>query len=75
GMEEEKVADIYRLFESEDPGIKDEHNWQSIGIKNVNDRIRYMYGEDYGLSITSTVNVGTNVTITLPMIRESKLDA
>ena len=55
--------------------IKDEHNWQSIGIKNVNDRIRYMYGEDYGLSITSTVNVGTNVTITLPMIRESKLDA
>ena len=75
GMEEEKVADIYRLFESEDPGIKDEHNWQSIGIKNVNDRIRYMYGEDYGLSITSTVNVGTNVTITLPMIRERELDA
>ncbi|MDR1796775.1 MAG: sensor histidine kinase [Clostridiales Family XIII bacterium] len=41
----------------------------SIGLVNVNERIRLLFGEDYGLRVTSTVNVGTTVEITLPLVR------
>ena len=42
---------------------------QSIGLKNVYDRIRLLYGEGYSLSVDSSVGVGTVVTITLPLMR------
>ena len=66
GMDEAAIARITQLFESDDPGIKNEYNWQSIGLKNVHDRIRYLYGEAYGIRITSTLAVGTMVRILLP---------
>lgn len=66
GMDEKEIEKIKRLFESDDPGIKNEYNWQSIGLKNVHDRIRYLYGENYGIRITSTLAVGTMVRILLP---------
>ena len=34
-----------------------------IGIRNIHDRIRLMFGEPYGLSIESEVGSGTWVTI------------
>lgn len=36
------------------------------GVKNVNDRIKLYYGNNYGLEIESELNVGTKVTLTLP---------
>ncbi len=48
-------------------GDKKEYNWQSIGLKNVHDRIRFLYGDEYGIQITSTVAVGTMVRILLPL--------
>ncbi|HIT89432.1 MAG TPA: histidine kinase [Candidatus Merdenecus merdavium] len=39
-----------------------------IGIKNVNDRIKLRFGDQYGLSIESTVNVGTKIKIMVPAI-------
>ncbi len=38
-----------------------------FGLKNVNQRIRLYYGEEYGLSIKSTYNGGTRVTLIIPM--------
>nr|WP_308628827.1 sensor histidine kinase [uncultured Eisenbergiella sp.] len=38
-----------------------------IGLKNIEDRIKMIYGPDYGLSITSTSGYGTQVTISLPV--------
>lgn len=38
-----------------------------IGLKNVNQRIKLYFGEEYGLSIKSEPDVGTKVTIHLPM--------
>lgn len=66
GMDEEAVARLYRIMCGTNPGIKNEYNWQSIGLKNVNDRIKYLYGEAYGIEITSTVGIGTNVHILMP---------
>ncbi|GAB6990223.1 sensor histidine kinase [Paenibacillus pini] len=39
-----------------------------VGVKNVNERIRLLYGKAYGLSFESEQEVGTKVTIILPVI-------
>ena len=74
GMDEEEMAKIMRLFESDEPGIKNEYNWQSIGLKNVHDRIRFLYGEEFGIRITSTSAVGTMVRILLPLQKITEKD-
>ncbi len=38
----------------------------SIGLKNVDDRIKLSYGNEYGLRVESTEGVGTKVYIRLP---------
>ena len=42
----------------------------SIGLKNVHRRIRLLYGEPYGVSIASELNVGTMVTVRIPLRRD-----
>ncbi|UKS23896.1 sensor histidine kinase [Paenibacillus sp. HWE-109] len=37
-----------------------------IGIRNVNDRLVLLYGEQYGVTITSTLGQGTKISICLP---------
>ncbi len=66
GMDEEALKRLRRFLDSDEIGVKNQHNWQSIGLKNVHDRIRYLYGEEYGLEITSTSGVGTMVRIVMP---------
>lgn len=39
-----------------------------IGVKNVNDRLKIYFGERYGLSIESELDVGTTVTVRIPKI-------
>ncbi len=39
---------------------------ESIGLNNVNKRLTLKYGNEYGLSFESQLNVGTKVTIVLP---------
>lgn len=39
-----------------------------IGVKNVNERIRLYFGQDYGLKIQSEPDVGTQVTAKLPAV-------
>lgn len=41
-----------------------------IGIKNVDDRLRIYFGEQYGITIESELDVGTRITIRMPKIRE-----
>lgn len=45
--------------------------FNSIGLKNVNQRIKLYYGNSYGIKVKSTVNVGTNVEILLPFKESS----
>jgi len=44
------------------------HFFSGIGIRNVNDRIELLYGEQYGVSIVSNEGEGTRVRIKLPII-------
>lgn len=41
-----------------------------IGVKNVHDRIRLLYGESYGVTITSEPGQGTQVKIRLPVMED-----
>lgn len=38
-----------------------------IGLKNVNERIKLCYGVEYGLEIDSELDVGTTVSIRIPL--------
>ena len=40
-----------------------------IGVENVRERIRYLYGEGFGMEIQSTQGKGTTVILTLPVKR------
>ncbi|WP_152392049.1 cache domain-containing sensor histidine kinase [Paenibacillus guangzhouensis] len=42
--------------------------FSGVGVANVNDRIRLLYGDDYGVTMTSELGEGTRVSITLPVI-------
>ncbi len=66
GMNEEEVKKLEEFLGGEEPGIKNEYNWQSIGLKNVHDRVRYLYGEEYGIRVISTAGVGTMIQVLLP---------
>ena len=37
-----------------------------VGIKNVNKRIQYYYGNEYGAKIDSSFKTGARIIITLP---------
>ena len=41
-----------------------------IGVRNVNERIKLIYGEEYGINITSELDEGTTATIIIPKLEE-----
>lgn len=41
-----------------------------IGIKNVNDRVKIYFGDQYGMTIESELDEGTKVSIRMPKLRE-----
>lgn len=44
----------------------------SHGMFNVNKRIKFYFGEAYGLKITSRIGIGTSVSIMLPKIKDER---
>lgn len=60
GIKEETLFNLFHNKENND----------SIGLINVNKRLKNKYGEDYGLEVNSKYNEGTVVTMKIPKIRE-----
>lgn len=46
------------------------NNFTSIGLKNVNRRIKLYYGESYGIHLESVFGRGTVITVTIPYQKE-----
>ena len=65
GMTEEQCLEILH---------KEANDRTGIGIKNVNDRIKIYFGEQYGLTITSELDVGTCVSIRMPKVTEKNYE-
>ena len=64
GMTEETVE---KLLSGEQPHAPSRRG-SGIGVRNVHERIRIYFGEDYGLSIVSEPDEGTKVTIRMPAV-------
>lgn len=60
GMDAEKLQGI--LAASEGPK-------ESFGLRSVDERIKLYFGEEYGLTLESTVGIGTSVTVKIPKNR------
>ncbi|WP_282936040.1 sensor histidine kinase [Paenibacillus sp. RC67] len=70
GMTAERLREVHAWLD--DPS---QETWSKrIGIKNVHERIRLQYGDEYGLVIQSELNEGTNVQVILPvkLVEEGK---
>ena len=65
GMTPEQCQEILQDESGEKTGI---------GIKNVNDRIKIYFGENYGLTIESELDEGTTVTIRMPKVMENNYE-
>ncbi|MDF2906669.1 MAG: signal transduction histidine kinase, LytS [Herbinix sp.] len=68
GMTQEELGRVHRILEGryEQEDNKDGRH-ESLGIHNVNERIKLIYGEEYGLTIEPIADEETASTITLPL--------
>lgn len=72
GMEKEQLDLLNRKLRSTclDDVTQTKGKQGGIAIVNVNNRIKLLFGDEYGIYIYSTPDVGTDVTITLPKVKE-----
>ncbi len=70
GMSQEKIRRILK----DDGGLPLEVK-ESIGLKNVNRRLKLRYGESHGLSIESVLGKGTRVNMVIPISSEPGMQA
>ncbi|MBQ4517549.1 MAG: sensor histidine kinase [Clostridia bacterium] len=63
GMTEEELEILHRDLQD-----SKELTGQHIGIRNVNQRIKLVFGENYGLSVDSKKGEGTQVQVLIPKI-------
>ena len=68
------------VFEVEDNGVgMEQEKAQTIltkkskgyGIRNVNERIKLLYGREYGMKVHSVVGEGTRVVVIMPAIKKN----
>ena len=62
GMPEETALQLLTIITS--------HESHGYGVKNINDRIKLYYGQEYGLSYQSALGKGTILTITVPAVKK-----
>ena len=69
GMSDDKLEFLnQRLNEKMEFAELGQRNDQSIGLKNIHTRLVLYYGDGYGLSISSTLGLGTKITIKVPLL-------
>lgn len=65
GADEERINNYLKEKE-------EEHN--VFALKNIDERIKIKYGEEYGLSFHSTIGAGTRVEVRLPFAAEKNVE-
>lgn len=65
GIPQDALDELNRRLREGSPILKTQGS--GIGLVNVNERIRMLYGGDYGLYVNSDVGIGTEVHILLPV--------
>lgn len=67
GMSDDRLRDMRG-------GRKDREHFNGIGVRNVDDRLKLLYGGDYDLKIESEESKGTTVIVLIPNRQESTAD-
>lgn len=65
GMSEDTITQIF----TPNDGV-----YLGYGIRNVEQRIKLYFGQEYGVSITSTIGGGTTIAITIPATTRQRLN-
>lgn len=76
GMNEQKLEKVKkRIYEEDSKSLSEEFEQKSSGyaLRNVHRRIKLLYGEEYGLIITSFLNKGTTFSIKIPIVSRETL--
>ena len=63
GMTEEQCRKIL---------LKERSDSSGIGVKNVNDRLKIYFGEKYGISVESELDVGTKIKVRIPKVERAE---
>lgn len=70
GMTEEQLSSLRSRLDNLSSFASQDTREGKVGIKNVHDRIRFYYGDQYGITIDSERGVGTRVTVRVPAVLE-----
>lgn len=62
GIEKDALDELYKTLSETSFTNEKSH----IGLSNVNQRIKIIFGDSYGIHVESTVGVGTDVYVTIP---------
>lgn len=66
GMTKSALMEVRKMLET------DVEQYEHIGLGNINKRLKLVYGNEYGLKIRSKYNVGTVVSIRIPVASSQK---
>ena len=70
GMDEQAVEHLKEHIQEKHP-----NSASSIGLRNIDHRLKLLYGSTYGLTIESKLHSGTTLTLTLPLSQIIEPDA
>ncbi|MBQ1901945.1 MAG: sensor histidine kinase [Lachnospiraceae bacterium] len=74
GMSEDELRRLVdTINSSENPKVKPEESGHGFGLRNVQQRLKLRYGEEYGIRIESRYQFGTVVTVRIPRLVEGDL--
>ncbi|WP_187119798.1 sensor histidine kinase [Numidum massiliense] len=68
GIASEQLAELQRAL-----AAPQAYSTSSLGLKNVNERIKILYGSSYGITVDSVEGKGTTVRVTIPAVLNSEL--
>lgn len=63
GMDSEKLTELTEYINAPLSG-----DWKHVGLRNVNWRLRLLYGDNYGIKIESKVGDGTTCSLVMPKV-------
>lgn len=74
GMTEEEVEALYQKISGKIEISGGGRSGNGIGLKNVQDRIKITFGDQYGIEISSRLGCYTKVTVRIPDCEKSEAD-
>lgn len=78
GIEERRLMEVRESLKKpldyfKDISLRSGKRSHGIALNNVNQRIKLFFGQDYGVSISSTLGVGTAIEIVIPRNRRKNM--